>query len=116
MIQTRISTRNSSAASVIATYKAQGFAGAEGAVGAIAAKGVPHRRQTRVFEGFGAWLAAGLTAMRDAGARIALLAGSGSSIFAVFDSADARDAADTQVGTLGLRTWRAETIASQHLP
>jgi len=55
-------------------------------------------------------LRAGLAAMRGAGARIALLAGSGSSIFAIFDSPDARDAADTQVGSLGLRTWQAETI------
>jgi 4-diphosphocytidyl-2-C-methyl-D-erythritol kinase len=54
-------------------------------------------------------LAAGLAAMREAGARIALLAGSGSSIFAVFDSIEVRDAASDRVDALGMRTWRAET-------
>ncbi|MBV9108764.1 MAG: 4-(cytidine 5'-diphospho)-2-C-methyl-D-erythritol kinase [Gemmatimonadetes bacterium] len=54
-------------------------------------------------------LADALGAMRDAGARIALLAGSGSSIFAIFDDPAARDAADAQITALGLRTWRAET-------
>lgn len=54
-------------------------------------------------------LAAGLAAFRDAEARIALLAGSGSSIFAVFDSAAARDAASPRVNALGMQTWRAET-------
>jgi 4-diphosphocytidyl-2-C-methyl-D-erythritol kinase len=57
-------------------------------------------------------LSRGLTVMREAGARIALLAGSGSSIFAIFESAGARDAADARAGSLGLRTWRAETVAS----
>lgn len=57
-------------------------------------------------------LAAGLAAMRDAGARIALLAGSGSSIFGVFNSADSRNTAELQVGSLGLRTWQVETLAS----
>jgi 4-diphosphocytidyl-2-C-methyl-D-erythritol kinase len=54
-------------------------------------------------------LAAGLTAMREAGACIALLAGSGSSIFAIFGSAEARDGAAVALSTLGMRTWRAET-------
>lgn len=57
-------------------------------------------------------LAAGLAAMRDAGARIALLAGSGSSIFAVFDSAEARDRASARVAALGMRTWPAETSSA----
>jgi len=57
-------------------------------------------------------LAEGLAAMREAGARIALLAGSGSSIFAVFDSADARDTASLNVSALGIRTWKTETVSS----
>jgi 4-diphosphocytidyl-2-C-methyl-D-erythritol kinase len=61
-------------------------------------------------------LADALAAMRDAGARIALLAGSGSSIFAIFDAAGARDAAGAQVGSLGLCTWQAETIAPHPHP
>jgi len=56
-------------------------------------------------------LAAGLAAMREAGARIALLAGSGSSIFGVFDSLEARDAAAGPLDALGMRTWRVETAA-----
>ena len=55
-------------------------------------------------------LADALAAMREAGARIALLAGSGSSIFAIFDSAHARDAASARLGTLGMHLWRAETL------
>ena len=56
-------------------------------------------------------LGAGLAAMREAGARIALLAGSGSSIFGVFDSLEARDAAAGPLDALGMRTWRVETAA-----
>ena len=54
-------------------------------------------------------LAAGLAAMRDAGARISLLAGSGSSIFAIFDSAHALSSASDRLNALGMRTWSAET-------
>jgi 4-diphosphocytidyl-2-C-methyl-D-erythritol kinase len=57
-------------------------------------------------------LAAGLAVMRDAGARIALLAGSGSSIFGVFDSVAARDAASDQVDALRMHTWGTETTAA----
>jgi 4-diphosphocytidyl-2-C-methyl-D-erythritol kinase len=57
-------------------------------------------------------LAEGLAAMREAGARVALLAGSGSSIFGVFDSAGARDAAGAPLDALRMRTWRAETAAA----
>jgi 4-diphosphocytidyl-2-C-methyl-D-erythritol kinase len=57
-------------------------------------------------------LAAGLGAMRESGARIALLAGSGSSIFAIFDSPGARDGAHARLLSLGFSTWRAETLAS----
>ncbi|MFL5380920.1 MAG: 4-(cytidine 5'-diphospho)-2-C-methyl-D-erythritol kinase [Longimicrobiaceae bacterium] len=55
-------------------------------------------------------LADGLAAMRQAGARISLLAGSGSSIFAIFDSDDEREAASARLDALGMRTWRAETM------
>jgi 4-diphosphocytidyl-2-C-methyl-D-erythritol kinase len=51
-----------------------------------------------------------LAALRASGARIALLAGSGSSVFGVFDQASDRDAAHAQVSALGLRTWQAETL------
>ncbi len=54
--------------------------------------------------------------MRLAGARIALLAGSGASVFGVFDSAEARDAAEPRVRELGFATWRAETRASMPEP
>ena len=57
-------------------------------------------------------LADGLAAMREAGARIALLAGSGSSIFSVFDSAEARDEASAWVAALGMQTWPAETSSA----
>jgi 4-diphosphocytidyl-2-C-methyl-D-erythritol kinase len=57
-------------------------------------------------------LEAGLATLRGAGARIALLAGSGSSIFGVFDSAEARDAASARVDALGMRSWRAETCCA----
>ncbi|MFL5541430.1 MAG: 4-(cytidine 5'-diphospho)-2-C-methyl-D-erythritol kinase [Longimicrobiaceae bacterium] len=55
-------------------------------------------------------LSAGLSAMREAGARISLVAGSGASIFAVFDSADAHEAASAQLDALGMCTWRVETL------
>jgi 4-diphosphocytidyl-2-C-methyl-D-erythritol kinase len=55
-------------------------------------------------------LGGGLAAMRTAGARIALLAGSGSSIYGVFDSAEARDTAAVPLGAVGMRTWRAQSL------
>jgi 4-diphosphocytidyl-2C-methyl-D-erythritol kinase len=55
-------------------------------------------------------LADALAALRASGARIALLAGSGSSIFVIFDDASACDAAAAQINALGLRRWRAETL------
>lgn len=56
-------------------------------------------------------LSSGLAAMREAGAFLSLLAGSGSSIFGIFDSEDMRDAACERVDALGMRSWRAETLA-----
>lgn len=55
----------------------------------------------------------GLAALRAAGARIALLAGSGSSIFGVFDDARARDGAAAPLETLGMRTWAVHTAGAQ---
>lgn len=53
-----------------------------------------------------------LAAMRDAGARIALLAGSGGSVFGVFEANDARDAARARVEALGLACWSAHTLTA----
>lgn len=61
-------------------------------------------------------LADALAAMRDSGARVALLAGSGASVFGIFDDVGARDAADGRVAALGLRTWRAETLTAEPEP
>lgn len=57
-----------------------------------------------------------LAALRASGATIALLAGSGSSIFAIFNDIAARDAADAPITALGLRTWRAETLGEMPAP
>jgi 4-diphosphocytidyl-2-C-methyl-D-erythritol kinase len=51
-----------------------------------------------------------LDAMRAAGARVSLLAGSGSSVFGVFDGDEDRDRALAAVEALGMRCWRAETL------
>lgn len=57
-------------------------------------------------------LAAARDAMRAAGAEIALLAGSGASLFGIFASEGARDAAARGVEGLGFATWRAETLTT----
>ena len=49
-------------------------------------------------------------AMRESGAEIAILAGSGASYVGVFAGEAERDAADAAVSALGLRTWKAETL------
>lgn len=51
-----------------------------------------------------------LAALRASGAAIALLAGSGSLIFAIFDDAITRDTAAAHVEGLGLRTWASQTL------
>jgi 4-diphosphocytidyl-2-C-methyl-D-erythritol kinase len=51
--------------------------------------------------------------MRDCGAEVALLSGSGASIFAVFADAGARDAAAEGVQALGTAVWRAETLCAE---
>lgn len=58
----------------------------------------------------------GLDALRDAGARIALLAGSGSSVFGIFESSDKADSAATLAGALGLGVWRTETLVTMPEP
>lgn len=57
-----------------------------------------------------------LAALRHAGARIALLAGSGSSVFGVFASAAARDSAIAPLAELGMRTWSASTLTELPAP
>lgn len=52
-------------------------------------------------------------AMRDHGAEIALLAGSGASYVGVFADEGARDAAADAVAALGLRTWRCATAETE---
>lgn len=54
--------------------------------------------------------AAGKEAMLAAGAEVALLSGSGSAIFGVFETALGMDDAERALGELGFRTWRAETL------
>jgi 4-diphosphocytidyl-2-C-methyl-D-erythritol kinase len=55
-------------------------------------------------------LRSALQAMRDAGARVARMAGSGSSVCGVFTSDAARDAAMEPVRALGFTCWPAETL------
>ncbi|HWK88673.1 MAG TPA: 4-(cytidine 5'-diphospho)-2-C-methyl-D-erythritol kinase [Longimicrobium sp.] len=51
-----------------------------------------------------------VSALRQGGARIAMMAGSGSSVFGVFDDADARDQALERMRGLRMRAWVAETL------
>lgn len=57
-------------------------------------------------------LAPAVTAMREAGAELALLAGSGASIFGVFMDEDARDAAGASLARTGLALWKTETLGA----
>lgn len=57
-----------------------------------------------------------LHAIRHAGAHIAMVAGSGSAVFGVFATPQARDAAVPSVESLGFATWRAETLAAMPIP
>ncbi|HYH81829.1 MAG TPA: 4-(cytidine 5'-diphospho)-2-C-methyl-D-erythritol kinase [Longimicrobium sp.] len=54
----------------------------------------------------------GIGALRSAGAGVALLAGSGSSIFGIFPDAASRDSAVAPLQALGMRIWPAETFTS----
>lgn len=51
-----------------------------------------------------------MEAMRGAGASLTRMAGSGSSVFGVFASDDARDAAMERVRALGMECWAAQTL------
>lgn len=55
-------------------------------------------------------LDAGLRALSQAGAQIALLAGSGASLFGVFRAPDELEPAETALRALGFATWRASTL------
>lgn len=54
-----------------------------------------------------------VAAMRRCGARIAMMAGSGSAVFGVFDSEDGRDDAAERVRGLRMKTWAAWTMESE---
>jgi 4-diphosphocytidyl-2-C-methyl-D-erythritol kinase len=55
-------------------------------------------------------------AMRSAGARIALLAGSGSCVFGVFETEAERDAAADAIAAPDLHLWRTETLDAMPQP
>lgn len=57
-----------------------------------------------------------VSAMRQAGAHVAMMAGSGSSVFGVFASADERDAAMERLRGLRMRCWAADTLESDPEP
>lgn len=58
-------------------------------------------------------LRGGLDAMRSGGAEIALLGGSGSSLFGIFAKERARDAAAVALSGLGFAVWQSTTRASE---
>ena len=53
------------------------------------------------------------SALRQGGARIAMMAGSGSSVFGVFDAEDARDATLERMRGLRMRAWAARTLDAE---
>jgi 4-diphosphocytidyl-2-C-methyl-D-erythritol kinase len=53
------------------------------------------------------------SALRQGGARIAMMAGSGSSVFGVFESDDARDATLERMRGLRMRAWAAQTLDAE---
>jgi 4-diphosphocytidyl-2-C-methyl-D-erythritol kinase len=57
-------------------------------------------------------LRAALDSLRARGAEVALLAGSGASVFGVFASEGERDAARPHLEALGMRCWSARTLAA----
>jgi 4-diphosphocytidyl-2-C-methyl-D-erythritol kinase len=58
-------------------------------------------------------IAEAVDALRDSGASIALMAGSGSSVFGVFDGEAQRDGAMERLRGLGMSAWAAETLESE---
>jgi 4-diphosphocytidyl-2-C-methyl-D-erythritol kinase len=61
-------------------------------------------------------LAGALDGLRAEGARIALLAGSGSSVFGVFAGEAERERAAARLEALGMRCWRARTLGAAPAP
>ncbi|HEX8695151.1 MAG TPA: 4-(cytidine 5'-diphospho)-2-C-methyl-D-erythritol kinase [Longimicrobium sp.] len=61
-------------------------------------------------------LADALAGLRAEGARIALLAGSGSSVFGVFEGEAERERAAARLEALGMRCWRARTLDAEPAP
>jgi 4-diphosphocytidyl-2-C-methyl-D-erythritol kinase len=55
-------------------------------------------------------IAEALDALRQSGATVALMAGSGSSVFGVFEAAAERDGAMERLRGMGMRVWAAETL------
>lgn len=53
------------------------------------------------------------SALRQGGARMAMMAGSGSSVFGVFDDADARDGTLERMRGLRMKAWPAETLDTE---
>jgi 4-diphosphocytidyl-2-C-methyl-D-erythritol kinase len=53
------------------------------------------------------------SALRQGAARIAMMAGSGSSVFGVFESDDARDATLERMRGLRMRAWAAQTLDAE---
>lgn len=53
------------------------------------------------------------SALRQGGARIAMMAGSGSSVFGVFDSDEARDTTLERMRGLRMRAWAARTLDAE---
>lgn len=76
---------------------------AENDFGAVAEERLPRLRAAR-------------EALVGAGATIALLAGSGASLFGVFETEAARDAAGAAVEALGFRIWPARTLERMPVP
>jgi 4-diphosphocytidyl-2-C-methyl-D-erythritol kinase len=58
-------------------------------------------------------IAEAVDALRDSGASVALMAGSGSSVFGVFDGAAERDGAMERLRGMGMSVWAAETLEEE---
>lgn len=61
-------------------------------------------------------LGTAIEAIRESGALVAMLAGSGACVFGVFPSESSRDAAGSLVADLGLRIWHATTLEAMPEP
>lgn len=61
-------------------------------------------------------LPVGTRSMLEGGATLALLAGSGSSIFGIFEGAEEAEQAERQLASLGMKTWRSVTLTEWPQP